>query len=303
MLRLMSHNALLLFPDFALIALGFALSQWTSLKRDVWSGIERLVYYVLFPVLLFSTSSRGHYTLAGASSVLLAGIGALLCGIALAYAAFWLRADKRRTASGVQCAFRFNSYIALAVADRLGGAQAVSLVAVLIAFGVPLCNAAAVWPLARHAQQGLLRELLRNPLIVATAAGLVAHSLGLEPPALVLPVLDRIGNASIAMGLMTVGAGLQWRGIHHDGRLTAWLMAVRHAFIPLIAWALALWLHLTPLEATVVVMFAAMPTASSAYVLAARMGGDGPYVAGLVSLSTLLGAASLPVFLSLMQRV
>lgn len=298
----MWHNALLLFPDFALIAVGFALSQWTTLKRDVWSAVERLVYYVLFPVLLFSTSSRGHYTLGGAASVLLAGIGALVCGIALAYAAFWLKADRRCTASGVQCGFRFNSYIALAVADRLGGAQAVSLVAVLIAFGVPLCNAAAVWALARHAQRGLLRELLRNPLILATAAGLATHSLGVQLPELVLPVFDRIGNASIAMGLMTVGAGLQLRGIHREARLTAWLMAVRHLIVPLIAWGLAIALHLTPLQATVVVMFAAMPTASSAYVLAVRMGGDGPYVAGLVSLSTMLGAVSLPLFLELVQR-
>ncbi len=297
----MWHNALLLFPDFALIALGLALSQWTSLKRNVWSAVERLVYYVLFPVLLFSTSSRGHYTLGGAFSVLLTGIGALACGIALAYAAFWLKADRRCTASGVQCAFRFNSYIALAVADRLGGAQAVSLVAVLIAFGVPLCNAAAVWALARHAQRGLLRELLRNPLILATAAGLLAHSLGLRPPELLLPVLDRIGNASIAMGLMTVGAGLQLRGLHREWRLSAWLMTVRHLLIPLIAWGLAVALHLTPLQTMVVVMFAAMPTASSAYVLAVRMGGDGPYVAGLVSLSTLLGAVSLPLFLGLVQ--
>jgi predicted permease len=80
-------------------------------------------------------------------------------------------------------------------------------------------------------------------------------------------------------------------------------MTVRHALIPLIAWGLALWLRLTPLETMVVVMFAAMPTASSAYVLAVRMGGDGPYVAGLVSLSTLLGALSLTVFLGLLQVV
>ena len=46
--------------------------------------------------------------------------------------------------------------------------------------------------------------------------------------------------------------------------------------------------------------FAALPTASSAYVLAARMGYDGPYVAGLVTLSTLLGMASLPFALGLM---
>ncbi|OIQ65920.1 hypothetical protein GALL_525150 [mine drainage metagenome] len=49
------------------------------------------------------------------------------------------------------------------------------------------------------------------------------------------------------------------------------------------------------------VLFAAMPTASSAYVLAARMGGDGPFVAGLVSLSTALGAVSVPVFLALVR--
>ena len=255
-----------------------------------------------FPVLLFSTTCRSRYTLAGSAAVLLAGIGALLCGIAFAYAAFWLKADRRCTASGVQCAFRFNSFIALAVANSLGGAQSVSLVAVLIAFGVPLCNAVAVWALARHGQRGLARELARNPLLVATAAGLVAHSLAPNPPGLVVPVLDRIGNASIAMGLMTVGAGLQIRGIRREWRLTAWLMAVRHAIIPLVAWSLAHVLHLNVLETTIVVMFGALPTASSAYVLASRMGGDGPYVAGLVSLSTLLGALSLPIFLALAAR-
>ncbi|MDE2255220.1 MAG: AEC family transporter [Betaproteobacteria bacterium] len=298
----MLRNALLLFPDFALIVLGFAIAQWTTLKRDVWVGVERLVYYVLFPVLLFSTTCRSRYTLSGAAAVLVAGIGALLCGIAFAYAAFWLKSDRRCTASGVQCGFRFNSFIALAVANSLGGAQAVSLVAVLIAFGVPLCNAAAVWALARHGQRGLARELARNPLLVATAAGLAAHSLALNPPSLVLPVLDRIGSASIAMGLMTVGAGLQIRGIHREWRLTAWLMAVRHALIPLVAWSLAHMLHLNALDTLIVVMFGALPTASSAYVLASRMGGDGPYVAGLVSLSTLLGALSLPIFMALAAR-
>lgn len=295
----MLHSALLLFPDFALIVLGFALVRWTALQREVWSGVERLVYYVLFPALLFSTSARGQYTLASASALLVAGVGTLLVGIVLAYAAFGLRADRRRTASGVQCAFRFNSYIALAVADRLGGAQAVSLVAVLIAFGVPLCNAAAVWALARHAERGLLGELLRNPLLLATGAGLAAHALGVQPPALVVPALDRLGNASIALGLMTVGAGLRLRGLHRDWPLSVWLLAVRHVALPLCAFGLAHLLRLNHLQTLVVVMFSAVPTASSAYVLAARMGGDAPYVAGLVSLSTVLGAVSLPVVLAI----
>ena len=295
----MFHDVLLLFPDFALIALGFALRRWTSLQGEVWSGVERLVYYVLFPALLFSTSSRAHYTLGGAATLLLAGVGALLVGIALGLAPLLAGADRRRAASGAQCAFRFNSYIVLAVADRFGGAPAVSLVAVLIAFGVPLCNAAAVWPLARHAERGVLGELARNPLLLATAAGLLAHALGTPPPRLLWPVLDRLGGASIALGLLTVGAGLQLRGLHRQWRLSAWLLAVRHLGVPLVAWTLARALRLDPLQTTVVLTFTAAPTASSAYVLAARMGGDAPYVAGLVSLSTLLGAVSLPLFLLL----
>jgi malonate transporter len=42
-----------------------------------------------------------------------------------------------------------------------------------------------------------------------------------------------------------------------------------------------------------------LPTASSAYVLAARMGGDGPFVAWLVSAGTVVSAVTLPLWLLL----
>ena len=299
----MLHDALLLLPDFILIVLGLLLVRFTALKRNVWDGVERLVYFVLFPALLFSTTSRGHASLGDTRDFVIAGAAMLLIGIGLSYLAFWSRkADRRCVASGVQTAFRFNSYIALAVADRVGGPPAVSLVAVLIAVGVPLCNVAAVWALARHAQSNVWRELLRNPLLIATVAGLTVHSLGLSLPEPIVPALDRLGHASIALGLMTVGAGLQWRGLHRELPVGLWFLSIRHLLLPLSAIALAWAFALPPLQALVLVLFAAMPTASSAYVLAARMGGDGPYVAGLVSLSTVLGAFSIPVFLAVMQH-
>ena len=43
----------LLLPDFALIASGFLICRYTGLNRPVWDGAERLVYFLLFPVLLF----------------------------------------------------------------------------------------------------------------------------------------------------------------------------------------------------------------------------------------------------------
>ena len=53
-------------------------------------------------------------------------------------------------------------------------------------------------------------------------------------------------------------------------------------------------------ETLVLLIFSALPTASSCYVLAARMGYNGPYVAGLVTLSTVLGVASLPFALGVL---
>jgi malonate transporter len=220
------------------------------------------------------------------------------CGIALAYAlGQWPGVDARAHASGAQTAFRFNSYVALALAERLGGVQSVAWTALLVALCVPVCNIAAVWPLARHAGQNFLRELLQNPLIIGTVAGLAGNLLGLQLPELLQITLSRIGGAALPLGLMAVGAGLQLGALRDAPRLAASLMSIRHLILPIVAIVLVRVAELPAGQQVVVVAFAALPTASSAYVLAARMGGSGSFVAGLVSLSTLLGMLSLPLAL------
>jgi predicted permease len=68
-----------------------------------------------------------------------------------------------------------------------------------------------------------------------------------------------------------------------------------------LAWGLAQLFELNLLQTTVLLIFSGLPTASSCYVLAARMGYNGPYVAGLVTLSTLLGMVSLPFALGVLR--
>jgi predicted permease len=155
--------------------------------------------------------------------------------------------------------------------------------------------------MARHAQTGLARQLLRNPLIIATVAGLVANLLGLGVPAWLTPTFTRIGAAALALGLMSAGAGMQFATLAQAKVLATSVLAIRHLLLPLIGWALALVLRLDADQSAVLMTFAAVPTASSAYVLAARMGYNGAYVAGLVTLSTLLGVLSLPFALSLVR--
>ncbi|MFS2163881.1 MULTISPECIES: AEC family transporter [unclassified Variovorax] len=298
------NYAQLLFPDFSLIAIGWLLCRYTALDRRVWDQVESLVYYFLFPVLLFHSIVRSPLDFGATSSLLTAGVGVGVCGIAMAYALPFVpglrtHIDRRDHAASAQIAFRFNSFICLALAERLAGSEGLLLIAVLIGVCVPIFNIAAVWPMTRHAQTGFVRQLVRNPLIVATVAGLLANVLGLAVPTWATPTLTRIGAASLALGLLAAGAGMKFSTLGAGKVLATSVLAIRHLLLPLVAWGLALALRLDATQASVLMAFSAVPTASSAYVLAARMGYNGPYVAGLVTLSTLLGVVSLPFALAL----
>jgi predicted permease len=268
--------------------------------------VESLVYFFLFPVLLFHSIVKSPLDVVAASSLIGAGLSLAACSILLSYTLpYWpivgARLDRRDHAASAQVAFRFNSFIGIALAERLAGPQGLLLIAVLIGFCVPLFNIAAVWPMARQAQTGFLRELVRNPLIIATVSGLAANLLGFRMPDVLEPSVSRIGAASLALGLMAAGAGMQLGSLRQGKLLSTAVLLVKHVLMPLMAMGLSLLFGLTPNQTTMLLAFSALPTASTCYVLAARMGYNGPYVAGLVTLSTLAGMLSLPFALGVLR--
>ena len=298
--------AQLLFPDFSLILCGYLICRLTALNRPVWQQVESLVYFFLFPVLLFHSIVKSPLDLNAASSLIGAGLSLGLCAIALSYSLpYWpilgQRLDRRDHAASAQVGFRFNSFIALALAERLAGPEGLLMISVLIGVCVPLFNIGAVWPMARHANTGFLRELVRNPLIIATGSGLAANLLGLRIPEWLDPSVSRIGAASLALGLMAAGAGMQLGTLRQGKLLGLSVLTVKHLLLPLIALGMSRLFQLDALQTTVLLAFSALPTASTCYVLAARMGYNGPYVAGLVTLSTLSGMWSLPFALGVLR--
>jgi len=298
LLRFMSVAAIL-FPDFTLILLGFLLMRLADWGTPFWSGLEKMIYYILFPSLLFYSTARTAFDFGSTGKMLQVALIVTVSGIALGWLAkLMFRSGPMLFESGVQTAFRFNSYIALAIASRLGGEQGTSLMALLIGFAVPLCNMAAVHALV-HKNGGLLRELAKNPLLVATASGMAFNLLGLHLPEVVSATLGRLANASIALGLITVGAGLRLSGLHEAKGMAGYFLAVKLLALPAAGLILGRWAGLPALQLQIAVAFCALPTASSAYVLAARMGGNGGFVAFLISAGTLLSVLTLPFWLGL----
>lgn len=295
------HGAALLAPDFALILLGWGLRRGMRLGEHFWSALEKLVYFILFPALLFNTLARTRIDFAAAAPLIATGLAALACGMLLALPARALFGLAPASfASQFQCAFRFNTYLGIAVAGKLHGAAGIAAMGIVAGAMVPFANLAAVWMLARHGEQGIVRELARNPLILATLAGLAYNASGLAYPQLAQQFLGRLGEASIALGLLAVGAALKLRG--HAGRhaAAAYLAAVKLAAVPACAFVVGRQLGLQGVYFDAAVVFGALPTATSAYILAVRMNGDGPAVAWMVSATTLLAMLSLPVWLGML---
>jgi predicted permease len=298
----MISTILLILPDFALILLGLVLARRFGYERGFWNGAEKLVYYVLFPGLLFHSINAAQFTLGGEGKALGVAVTAFLGAVALGFAARLARPPANAYASCVQTAFRYNSYVGLAIAQSLLGAKGVALLALILAVCVPLANAFAVYALARHRKTGLARELVSNPLIVSTVAGLATNLLGWKLPAAAAGFFTRLGNASLALGLMCIGAGLTLAGIHANRGLIAYFSTVKLAVFPLLALLIAHAVGLGVMETQLVVLFAALPTASTTYVLAARLGGDAGLVAGTVTAQTLVAMATLLVWILLAAR-
>ncbi len=289
------HTALLLLPDFSLILLGFALRRWMHLGDHFWAGLEKLVYFILFPALLVNAISKTPLDFAVAGPFLLAALTAMAGGMFLGYLlrfVFTLR--PLAFASIYQCGFRFNSYIGLAVAGLLYGEAGIAAMGLILGVAVPFANFTAVWMLARHGESSVWREVLRNPLIWATVAGLLLNLVGFTPPKPLQIFLGRLADASIALGLLAVGAALKLQGTSGLKAPSVYLLLVKLLALPAIAATLGRQLGLHGLYYEVAVLFAALPTASSAYILAMRMGGDGQSVAWLVSASTLGSMLTLP---------
>lgn len=288
-------------PIFLLILLGAVMRRWFGLRDEFWPQLDRLIYYIFFPALLFHTLS--HFTIDVGAATPMLGVAALYMGAGILLGLLarpLLHAPPKVYAATFQSFFRFNSYVGLAIAGSLHGAQGLAAIGLLMGFMVPIANVASVLMLARHSESHWLREILLNPLILATAGGITFSLTGLALPAMLNSTLGLLSQASLPMGLIAVGSGLRLKGLHSQ-RGTLWYgVTAKLLIVPAIAWGLATLFGLEGVYFDIAVLMAALPVSTMAYVLATRMGGDGDTVAAQVVLSTLLAALTLPLWLFLL---
>jgi hypothetical protein len=193
----------------------------------------------------------------------------------------------------------------MAASVALHGDAGLTLAAVAVAACVPTVNLLSVSVLGRYAAARpagwgrVAWTIARNPMIIACAIGALLNASGLGAPSVPGAVLDIFGRSALAIGLLCVGAGLTFSGLGPARNGIAVACAVKLVLAPALA-ATGCWLFgVGGVGASVVILFAGAPAASSAFILARQMGGDFDLMAQVVAVSTLAAAVTLPLALAI----
>ncbi|MFK4486216.1 AEC family transporter [Bradyrhizobium sp. USDA 336] len=298
-----------LLPVFILIVLGVVLKRSLMRLDTQWHGLEQLTYFVLFPMLLIQTLVKADLTkvpVAGVGGALLLSALAmsLLC-LALRPALSRLDIDGPAFTSIFQGATRWQTFVALSIAANLFGDVGLALASVAMVAIIPLVNVFSVSVLARYASpekqsgRAIVITLVRNPLIWACIIGLTFNVTHLPLPRLWHEVADALGSSSLAIGLLVTGAGLHLEGLFRPSLGAAVGVVLKLLLMPALAMGLGLWFGLSGNSLAIVAICSAVPTSSSAYVLARQMGGDAPLLAQIITLQTIFAAITMPIAIGL----
>jgi malonate transporter len=289
---------LTIWPLFALICLGYLMARRNFPDAGFWPAAERVNYFILFPALL--VSSLANAPIRDPDILRLGGAAFVTICLAATALLVWRRlrpVPAARFGAHMQGVIRFNTYLGLAITAALAGSDGIARAAVVLAVAVPLVNVISIMALRGGGARGLIAMMARNPLIIACAIGIALALTGFGLPFGAGTFLTLLAQASLPLGLLCVGAALRPASLRGDSIAIATNSALRLFAMPVLAAAMAHAIGLSGVEALVMIIFFAIPTAPTAYVLTRQLGGDSTYMAGLITAQTLAAVVTIPLIL------
>lgn len=289
-----------LAPSLLLIVVGGAMRGRLSI--NVWVGLDKLNFEILFPTLIFVAAASRPIAAPDLLTIGPAVWAIMVFGLLLGLTSRRFGPDSFLDFAGAwQTAWRFNTaiaFVAVGVAEKADTA----VMAIAIGMAVPVANIFAVSALSRGGDLGkaaTFGKVLRNPFLIASVAGILVGVSGQSLPTIVMKPLEMLAQAAIPIALLSIGATMKWRALAKLDAFSGILNATKLIALPAIVFTIAKVFEIEgPLLPTLLV-FAALPTASAAHVLASAFGADREKVATIIAQSTLLSGITLPFWIYL----
>ena len=300
----------ILTPLYLLIGLGFILNKYNFPNTEFWPGIERISYFILFPTLIFVALMKATIDFSLLSTLLAIILIPTLISGALQWLGFLSPNLTPPTFSSMfQGSIRNNTMISLVVIAWVVPDTGLALMALIILIMVPINNLLAILALLRYGDSAPKKNkpkwwlsIIGNPLIISCFLGLFLNILQIKLPETIIDTAEFLGRSALPFALLAVGAGLNLKSVFHNKLIVLLTSFSKLIIMPALCFGLCKLLQVDAEITKSAIIFCAMPTAVSSFILAKQMGGNSDVMAQIITFQTLMAAITLPFFLLVAQN-
>ena len=300
-------------PVFITILLGNLGARAKILERDVMDKMARITFTWFLSVKIgLSTFDADLRNMSALSMTWFCGLGLLAAFAVIWVLAHWLIRRKESVGAFVHCSFRGSiTVLGLALVSSLAGDEGVALCAPIVALGSIENNLLAVLCLTRPGEGGSFwsklgraaLQLVKNPLVIAAAAGCAANLLRLPCPAVIRTPLEYLASLAVPLSLLCIGTALDPGRVKRSLGLAAGAAFVKTVLLAAAMLPVAVWMGFRGTELAIIGFFFTLANPSGCYVMTLAMGGDADLTASATVLSTFFSVFTVTLMLYILRTL
>lgn len=295
----------IVLPVFLVIALGYTIRRLGLVNGDFFLQVNRVVYYVCLPLLLVYKIAGADFSSSFNFRLVIAASAAVACCFGIAYLyGKWRTFPAPVHGAFCQGSFRGNlAYIGLAIIFNAYGDSGLSRAGILLGFLVPVLNFFAILALILPQQQQRIsyreigKQIITNPLIMASLAGILWSFFQLPMPVILDRTLNIATGMTLPLALLSIGGGFSLAKLQGDIWKATLATAIKLIVLPLVTALFMLLLNISGLDFAIGLLMAGAPTAVTTYIMACQMGADGELAGTIVMLATVCSLVSYTMIL------
>ena len=306
LLDAISFAFVIVFPNLALMGLGFLMRQKAVIDGHFIDVASKLVFNFGLPCLLFFSVIKSDVSYGEQIGLIGCGVGVtfILFFGAEVYAKLFVP-DVRDKGVFVQGVFRSNmAIVSLSVVTNAYGELGTSIGALYMGILTMLYNILSVITLSRT-QRGkslsaqsrdVMIKIFQNPLIIALIAAFIYKGLGLSlPPKPITKTGELLSDIALPLALICAGATLDVRSMFNLSGVSMQASIGRIIVAPLVAVVMGAVFSLPPVHFGVLFIMVASPAAAASYVMAKAMGGNDIVAANILAFTTVVSMMGLAI--------
>lgn len=299
-------------PVFIMMALGFLLRMLKVIDSKFASAMNRFVFLVPLPCMLFSQLSHVELASAWDGGFVLFCFGATAVCIVIVLLLSLFIKNKCLRGEFIQASYRSSAaLLGIALIENIYGDA--GFAPLMIIGSVPLYNTMAVVVLSvfspRNSGKRLdrdlalktLRSIVTNPILIGIALGLLWSAFNIPLPHIVDKAVGSIGNMATPMGLMAMGACIDVRKALGNLPPALWASFMKLVGLAAIVLPFAVKLGFRDASLVAILIMLGSATTVSSFVMAKNMGHDGTLTSTAVMITTVLSAFTVTLWLFVLR--